>query len=140
MPITEIDRAGANRLYDATASRAATARGRIVGAARRVLRQEMLTGVIEANPMDLVGSIKASAARACRKPELPLARGGSRFGWLNHDLVLADPAGRRRQGELDPDGAGQGLVRGPTALQPARALLRQELAHQRDRTGRVTLA
>ena len=42
-----------------------------------------------------------------------------------------------RPGQLDPDDAGQGLVRGPAPLQPARAVLRQELAHQRDRTGEV---
>jgi hypothetical protein len=37
-------------------------------------------------------------------------------------------------GQLDPDDRGQGLVRAPAPLQPARPVLRQELAAERDRS------
>ena len=48
------------------------------------------------------------------------------------------PDGKPRQ--LAPDRPGQGLVRDPAALQPAPAVLRQDLAAQRDRTDLTTNA
>ena len=80
-------------------------------------------------------------ARCCRptsisprgQPELPEPGGGG--GCRRHDDGLFRPEqARRRQGrQLDPDAARQGLVRDPAALQPAGAVLRQDLASERDR-------
>jgi hypothetical protein len=80
----------------------------------------------------------AAAPSTRRQPEVPVARRrGGRVG--RHDGVLRPQAARGRQaGQLDPDGARQGLVRDPAALQPARAVLRQELAAERDRAGSMS--
>ena len=50
-----------------------------------------------------------------------------------------DPAAGREARQLDPDHAGQGLVHDPAPLQPARAVLRQDLAAKRDRARAMTL-
>ena len=52
------------------------------------------------------------------------------------DGVLRSRAARGRQArQLDPDHARQGLVHDPAPLQPARAVLRQAVAAERDRDG-----
>ena len=72
--------------------------------------------------------IRAPAARAIPRPAAEADADGSTtvyFGPKQPDGV------KRRQ--LDPDPARQGLVRDPAPLQPARAVLRQGLATERDR-------
>ena len=82
----------------------------------------------------------ASAISPGRQPGVPLTRGGGRSRRLHRRLLLAHPARRRRPGQLDPDRPGEGLVRHPALLQPAAALLRQDLESRRDRTGDVAPA
>lgn len=59
---------------------------------------------------------------------------------LDDDLFRPDAAARRGARQLDPNHAGQGMVHDPAPLQPARIVLRQELATDRDRTGLMSWA
>ena len=77
---------------------------------------------------------------AGRQPGVPLTRRGGRSRRLHRRLLLAHPARRRRRGQLDPDRPGEGLVRHPALLQPAAALLRQDLAGRRVRAGELATA
>ena len=56
---------------------------------------------------------------------------------LDDGLLRPDAARRRQARQLDPDDARQGLVHDPAPLQPARAVLRQELAAERDRAREI---
>jgi hypothetical protein len=73
-----------------------------------------------------------------RQPELPVAgsRGGGRR--LHDRLLRARTAGRRCRWQLDSDRSRKGMVHDPAPLQPATALLRQELAAERGRTRQLT--
>jgi hypothetical protein len=62
-------------------------------------------------------------------------RRGGRGRRLHGHLLLAHSARRGRPGELDPDRPREGLVRHPALLQPAAALLRQDLEGWRVRAG-----
>jgi hypothetical protein len=53
-------------------------------------------------------------------------------------FLRSDAARRSQARQLDPDDARQGLVRDPAPLQPARAVLRQVVAAERDRIGPIT--
>ena len=77
----------------------------------------------------------AAALSARRQPELSVARRRSGRGRLDDDLFRPDPARGRETRQLDPDHARQGLVHAPSPLQPARALLHEGMAAERDRTG-----
>ena len=68
-----------------------------------------------------------------RQPGVPLTRRGGRVRRLHRRVLLAHPARRRRRRQLDPDRPREGLVRHPALLQPAAALLRQDLAGRRVR-------
>ena len=72
-----------------------------------------------------------------RQPGVPLTRRGGRSRRLHRRLLLAHPARRRRPGQLDPDRPREGLVRHSALLQPAAALLRQDLEGRRDRAGEL---
>ena len=78
------------------------------------------------------------ALSTCRQPDVPLPRRRGRAGRLHRHLLLAVTAGRRRGRQLDPDRPGQGLVHHPAPLQPAAAVLRQDLATGRDRARALT--
>src|SRR4029453_3553385 len=67
-------------------------------------------------------------------PTPPVAGRRAKPRRLDDDLLRTDAAGRYQAGQLDPDDAGQGLVHDPASLQPARVVLRQDLAPERDRT------
>ena len=71
----------------------------------------------------------ASAARRRASSSTPTPR------WTSTSARAA-PAGHESQ--LDPDHPRQGMVRHPAPLRPARAVVRQDLAARRDRTGGLT--
>nr|BFE74745.1 DUF1254 domain-containing protein [Actinoplanes digitatis] len=75
-----------------------------------------------------------------RQPGVPHTRRRGRIRRLHRRPLLTHPARRRRSRQLDPDRPRQGLVRRPTPVQPAPALLRQELAARRSRTRGLTRA
>ena len=70
-----------------------------------------------------------------RQPELSLTRRGSQRRWLDDGVLRSDAARRGEARQLDPDRARQGLAGGPAPLQPARTVLHQGVAPERDRTG-----
>ena len=72
---------------------------------------------------------------AGRQPELSVARRRSRRRRLDDGLLRPNAAGGRQARQLDPDRSGEGLVHDPAPLQPARAVLRQDVAAERDRIG-----
>ena len=79
----------------------------------------------------------ARRARCCRptsrsQPRQPVRHRRAERRRLDRHLLR--PRGAGREGaQLDPDHPRQGLVRDPAPLQPAPAVLRQELAAERDR-------
>ncbi len=66
--------------------------------------------------------------------EQPERASGDEPGRFLHDLVRTGSAGGQRV-ELDPNGAGQGLVHDPAPLWSAGVLVRQDLEAWRDRAG-----
>ena len=97
--------------------------------------------VLVAQPLrqpDPLPAADRSALPPGRQPEVPLTRRRGRSRRLHRRLLLAHPARRRRPGQLDPDRPREGLVRHPALLQPAAALLRQDLASRRVRAGELT--
>lgn len=86
---------------------------------------------------DALDARHAAALSTRGQPELPIARRGS--GRRRHDdgLLRPDAASECQTGQLDPDHAGQGVFPDAAALQPARAVLRQDLAAERGRSGEI---
>jgi hypothetical protein len=82
---------------------------------------------------DALDARHAAALSAGRQPELSVTGRGAERRRFDHRLLRAEAARRREAGQLDPDCARQGLVRDPAAIQPARTVLRQELAAERGR-------
>ena len=54
---------------------------------------------------------------------------------LDDDLLRSDPADRHQARQLDSDRSEKGLVHDPAPLQPARTVLHERVAVERDRTG-----
>ena len=77
--------------------------------------------------------------RSMLQTDQPMPSLGSQSGTVEQNAdgstdLYFGPRGAGRQGaQLDPDRPRQGLVRDPAPLQPAPAVLRQELAAERDR-------
>ena len=82
---------------------------------------------------DALDARDAAALPARRQPVVPDSGGDRERRRLDDRHVRPRQAGRHSGGQLDPDDRRQGLVPDPAPLQPARAVLRQELAAERDR-------
>ena len=86
---------------------------------------------------DAIDTGHAATIPACREPVIPNSCCGREPRRLDHRPLRARAASRHRGRQLCPDGAGQGMFRYPPALQPAPALLRQNLARRRSRASSV---
>ena len=86
------------------------------------------------DPVDCSRRRNASPGPGSQSYPTPAAVGEP--GRLDHRPPRPRAARRRSRRQLDPDGARQGMVHRPAALQPAGAVLRQVLARRRDRARR----
>ena len=71
------------------------------------------------------------------KPDVPVSGCRGERGRLHDHLFRPIQASRRQGGQLDSDDAWQGLVHASAPLQPAGAVLRQDVAAERDRIGEI---
>ena len=89
---------------------------------------------------DALDARHAAALSARRQPELSVARRRAGRRWLHDGLLRPDAARGREARQLDSDHARQRLVHDPAPLQPARTVLHQEVAAERNRVGEVKVA
>lgn len=78
-----------------------------------------------------------AALPARGQPELSVPRRRTERRRLHDGLLRSDPACWYQAGQLDSDDARQRLVHDPAPLQPARTVLRQDLAAERNRAGEI---
>src|SRR5262249_13595527 len=86
---------------------------------------------------DTLDARHAAALPARRQPELSVAGRGAERRRVHDHLLRAQAAGRDQARQLDSNHAGQGLVYDPASLRPARTVLRQVLAAERNRDSTV---
>ena len=86
---------------------------------------------------DALDARHAAALSARRQPELSDARRRSERRRLHDDLLRPETARRRQARQLDSDRPEERLEHAAASLQPARTVLHQEVAPERDRAGEV---
>ena len=74
---------------------------------------------------------------ACGQPELSLTRRRRQRRRRDDRVFQPDQARRREHGQLDSDRSEERLVHDPPSLQPARTVLYQEVASERNRTREI---
>ena len=88
---------------------------------------------------DALDARHAATLPASRQPELSLARCRTERRRLHNDLLRSDAACGGEARKLDSERSEERVVHDPAPLQPARAILYESVAAERDRTGAVTI-